>query len=57
MSLKKTINRSFDDIVHDLRVENDVLKKEVHFLKNRMMEQRGSGGTPTQEKIINEMFQ
>jgi hypothetical protein len=35
-----------------------VLKKEAHFLKNRMMEmQRGSGGTPNQEKIINEMFQ
>lgn len=44
MSLKKTVNLSFDDVNKDLRTENEALRRENQRYRNIIAElQKGSG--------------
>lgn len=48
MSLKKTIHANMDEIVRDLRLENENYRKEINAYKNRLIEMHRNGGNPNQ---------
>jgi hypothetical protein len=49
MSLQKTVNLSYDEILKDLKSENDNYRRELQIYKNRMIElQRGNGANINQ---------